>query len=135
MPCSIEWIPAPDGPLDAFGAVSVRGDVEVVVLRCFDDCPDFFFGELRILPAFGDAQYASGRRDLDQVGALFVALPHGFLGVFDAIDHTFLRPRIAHHVPADATGPVGMTARRGQRLTGVEDMRPINEPLADRSLQ
>ena len=124
-----------DGALDALGAMGVRGDVEVVILRCFDDRANFFFGELRVLATFRDTEYASGRGDLDQVGAFFVALPHGFLGILHAIDHAFFRPRIAHHVCPDTIGRIGMSAGRGERLARVEDARAVDKSLVDRPLQ
>ena len=85
MPCSIEVTPPSIARLHALLAVRVRGDREAVVVRGVDDGADLLDGELRRIAALGVAQHAAGGGDLDQVGAVLVALPDGLARLVD--DH------------------------------------------------
>ena len=99
-----------DSALHPLGAVGVRRDVEAVVVRGLDDGPDLLLGELRVLAVLGDAQDAAGGGDLDQVGALLVALAHTGPGLVGAVHDALVRPRIVEQLRGHAVGRIGVAA-------------------------
>ena len=120
-----------DGAPHAFGAVGVGGHAHAVVGGGPDDRLELVHPELRIVTAGGHAEHAAGGGDLDQVGAVLVALPHRRPRLGDAVEHAFARTRIAGQVEAPAVGRIGVPAGGRQGLGRSEDARTGNPPGVD----
>ncbi|MEY3457708.1 MAG: hypothetical protein RL215_865, partial [Planctomycetota bacterium] len=98
----------------SFCAVSVNGDGHIAVAGGFDDGFEFFGGELGVLAAGGEAEYATGGGEFDEVGAVFVALSNGFAGIIRPIDHSFDRSRVLSIGTAKSVGGISMSAGGGE---------------------
>ena len=112
--------------------MGVGGDHEAVVVRRLDDRPHLLFRELRVLAALGQAEDAAGGGDLDQVGALLVALPDRLARVRDAVDDALPGAGVAGQIRPHAVRPVAVAAGGGQGDRGREDPRPRHLAPGDR---
>ncbi len=131
----MESTPARIGPLHPFGAVRVHRDREAVVLRGFHDGFHLVLGELRILSVHGQAEHAAGDRDLDQIRAVLVTLPHGFARVIGAVHDALGRAGIALELLGPAVRRVRVAAGRGDRFAGRENAGSRQDVFVDRIAQ
>ena len=111
------------GASHALSTVGVSGNLEAIVFSGLHDGGNFSLGELGVLTALCLAEHTAGRRQLDQVGALFVALPHRLPRVLHAVDHAFGRSRVTPQACLHAIRGVGVATRRCQRFSGRIDGR------------
>ena len=119
----------------AFRTVRVRGNPQAIVGCGVDDCLQFLHGELRVLAALGDTQYAAGCRDLDPVRSIFVALPNRLACILDAIDHALFRSGVGAEVRCPAISRVTVTAGRRQSFACRENHRAGHIARGDRFSQ
>ena len=127
--------PASYGAFHALSAVRVHRDGHAIVVRGVDDGFEFIHFELRVLSALGEAQYAAGRGEFDEVRAVFVTLAYRLARVVDAVDDAFLRSRIFFEFQVQAIGWIGVAASCGERFARAIDARPDDPARVDCATQ
>ncbi len=73
------------------------------------------------MSVFGHTKHTTGRGNFNTVGAILVALAHGFASFFRTVNYSFFRAWVAAQIIAHAIGGVGMAARSGDALFGGKD--------------
>ncbi len=119
--------------LDALGAVRMRGDLHVVVVRRGDDGRQLLVGELRGGARLRDRQHAAGRRDLDRVRAVLVALAHRLAAAVGAVADGVQARVLAVQERTPGVAGIRMSAAGPDRAAGGEDARAPHLALLDRA--
>ena len=109
--------------------------METVIARDRYDRADLLLCKLGILPALGDAQNASGRGNLYEIGAVLVTLAHRLGRLQRTIGDSVNRPRLTTEMGRPAVGGVRVTTGCGNRLAGREDAGARHRPFVHRVAQ
>ena len=107
-----------NSPLHALLAVRMYRHGKAVVFRGFHHRFHFVLHKLRVLATLGHTQHTAGSGDLDQVGAVLIALAHRFAGAGNTVNHPIGGARAAHQVVPVAIGGVRMATGGGDGFTG-----------------
>src|SRR5882672_385491 len=101
--------------------MGVYRDLHAVVVGGLDDRLELRLGELRVHAALGQRKHAARAGDLDEIGAILVALADRLAGVVGAVDHAFLGAGVALVLIGEPVGRITVATGGGERLADREN--------------